>query len=153
MGKFEEILQDYINCKDINGLNFYAISYLDEFTNSEKIEEEFVKERILKQLENHTYEISDIYNLLSKGRITVSDIVKHTSIDEYDMLMDELKDFDRSGHKDNYKIKNIDIASDNRKEMESKGEKGQRSDELLYDLSKKIMDFLTDAKEVLVIKK
>ncbi len=151
MSRLEEILQDYINCKNMSGVNFYALSYVDDFPSEKKPDEkESVKENIFKQLKERTYNISEVYNLLSEGKITALDIVKHTSIDEYDLLMDELKEFDIEHNK---KIKAADVTLDNKKKVVEVSDDIKSSEEMLSDLSKKLMDFLTDAKEILLIKK
>lgn len=151
MGKFEEILQDYMTYNDKNGISFYSISYLnDPIIQKNPSKEEVSKELIFKQLENHTYNLADIYNLLSEGKITAAEIVKHTSIDAYDMLMDELKDFDK---KSNHKDISTNTFSDKKEGIEIESKSGKKSEETILELSKKVMDFLTDAKEILVIKK
>lgn len=154
MGKLEEILQDYITCNDKNGISFYSISYLNDPINQKKpAKKQIFKELIFKQLENHTYNLADIYDLLSEGKITAAEIVKHTSIDAYDMLMDELKDFDKKNKKSNHKAISTNIFSDKKEEIANENKSGEKSEEMILELSKKVMDFLTDAKEILVIKK
>ncbi|AGF59656.1 hypothetical protein B0P06_006069 [Clostridium saccharoperbutylacetonicum] len=143
MRELEEMLKDYINCKN---MNFYAVSFVED--QEKPNEKELEKEDILKQLKNHTYNISQVYKMLSEGKLTAADIAKHTSIDKYDLLMDELKDFDR---KHNKKIKAADVDLDNKVKVVKSDE--SNSEEMISDLSKKLMDFLTDAKEILLIKK
>lgn len=137
MSELEEMLKDYINCKN---MNFYAVSFVEDLEKPN--EKELEKENILKQLKNHTYNISQVYKMLSEGKLTAADIAKHTSIDKYDLLMDELKDFDRK-HNKKTKAADVNLVKSN----ENKSEK------MISDLSKKLIDFLTDAKEILLIKK
>lgn len=154
MSKFEKILQDYMTYNDKNGISFYSISYLNDSINQKKSSQEYIsKELIFKQLENHTYNLADIYNLLSEGKITAAEIVKHTSIDAYDMLMDELKDFDKKNKKSNHKAISTNTFSDKKEGIANESKSGEKSEETILELSKKVMDFLTDAKEILVIKK
>lgn len=143
MKEIEEMLKDYINCKN---MNFYSVSFVED--QEKPHDKELEKEDILKQLKNHTYNISKVYKMLSEGKLTASDISKHISIDKYDLLMDELKDFDR---KHNKKIKAADVNLDNKLKVVKSNEKN--SEEVISELSKKLMDFLTDAKEILLIKK
>lgn len=154
INKLEELLQDYIIGNDRNGLNLYCISYLDDSINQKKTyEKEISKEIIFKQLENHTYKASDIYKLLSEGKITAVEIIKHTSIEVYDMLMDELNDFDKKSKNNNHKITSTDTFSDKKEKVISEIKGSKNSEEMLLEISKKVMDFLADAKEILVIKK
>ena len=146
MSELEEMLKNYINCKNMNGLNFYAVSFTDDLEKPN--DNELEKENIIKQLNDHTYNISQVYKMLSEGKLTATDIAKHTSIDTYDLLMDELKDFDR---KHNKKTKAADVNLDNKLKVVKSNE--DNSEETISDLSKKLMDFLTDAKEILLIKK
>lgn len=155
MSKFEELLQDYIICNDMNGVSLYSVSYSDDFINQKKtdVKNEVSKESILKQLENHTYNISEVYNLLSEGKITAKEIVRHTSLEVYDMIMDELKTFDKKSKNYNDKNTDIDSSSGKKEKIISEGKSSKNSEEILLELSKKVMDFLADAKEILVIKK
>lgn len=154
MSKLKELLQDYIICDNINGLSFYSISYLDDSINQKDTDEkEISKEVIFKQLENHTYKLSDVYNLLSEGKITAAEIVKHTSLEVYDMLMDELKDLDKKSKNDNCKIADKGALSDKKEKIISEDKSSKNSEEMLLEMSKKVIDFLTDAREILVIKK
>lgn len=154
MSKLEELLQEYMICNDKNGLSFYSVAYVDDLISENKPDEnELFKEKILNQLGNHTYNIADVYNLLSEGKITALEIVKHTSLDVYDTLMDELKDFDKKRKENNYKDINKNKALGEEEKIIAEEKNDKNSEETLLELSKKIMDFLTDAKEILVIKK
>jgi hypothetical protein len=150
MSNLAKLLQDYINHNDMNKLNFYSVSYYDDIIKSSTYDDEFIKqntesknkeiskESIFKELKNNTYEISDIYKLLSNGKLKAGEIANNTSLEVYDKLMEELKEFDHKVNEEKLKKKEVLFKSN-----ESSND----------ELAKAFIDFLSDAKELLIIKK
>lgn len=164
MSNLAKLLQDYINHSDMNKLDFYSLLYYDDLkktntssycddlkktdtesyyddskkTNTANKNEEISKENIFNKLKNNTYEIADIYKLLSTGKLKAGEIASNTSLEVYDKLMEELKEFDHKVNEEKLKKKEASLENNETSKDE---------------IAKAFIDFLSDAKELLIIKK